>query len=88
MGDITSSFMSLGICGAISWVLFKKLIDDSENDKEYFRAEIKETRELYKEELRKDREIYITSIEKITGRIDNIESDVKDIKETLSRREG
>lgn len=88
MGDITSSFMSLGVVGVVAGVLFKKFLDDSESDKEYFRAEIKETRELYKEELRKDREIYITCIEKITGRIDNIESDVKDIKETLSRREG
>ena len=46
MGDITSSFMSLGVVGVVAGVLFKKFLNKSKSDKEYFRAEIKETREL------------------------------------------
>lgn len=88
MEDIMSSFMSLGAVGIVAGVLFKKFLADSENDKAYFRNEIKETRELYKEELKKDRETYITSIEKITNRLDVVEDNVKEIKETLNRREG
>lgn len=86
--QLMNSFLSLGVCGIVAGVLFRKFLSDSESDKEYFRNEIKETRELYKEELQKDREIYISSIEKITNRIDTIENDVKDIKETLNKREG
>lgn len=85
MEEIINSFMSLGAVGVVAGVLFKKLIDDSNNDKEYFRNEIKESRELYKEELRKDRETYINSIEKITNRIDIIENDVKEIKDKIDK---
>lgn len=85
MEEIINSFMSLGAVGIVAGVLFKKLIDDSNNDKEYFRNEIKESRELYKEELKKDREIYINSIEKITNRIDIIENDVKEIKDKIDK---
>ena len=85
MEEIITQFAGLGAVGIIAGVLFKKLIDDSNNDKEYFRNEIKETRELYKEELKNDREIYINSIEKITNRIDIIEDDVKEIKDKLDR---
>ena len=85
MEEIINSFMSLGAVGIVAGVLFKKLIDDSNSDKEYFRNEIKETRELYKEELKNDRETYINSIEKITNRIDVIENDVKEIKDKLDR---
>lgn len=81
--QLFTSLISTGAIGVIGAILFKKFLNDSENDKAYFRAEIKETRELYKEELKKDREIYINSIDKITSRIDTIEDDVKDIKKTL-----
>ena len=86
MEEIITQFAGLGAVGIIAGVLFKKLIDDSNNDKEYFRNEIKESRELYKEELKNDREIYINSIEKITNRIDIIEDDVKEIKDKLDRK--
>ena len=85
MEEIINSFMSLGAVGIVAGVLFKKLIDDSNSDKEYFRNEIKETRELYKEELKNDRETYINSIEKITNRIDVIENDVKEIKDKIDK---
>lgn len=92
MEDIITQFASLGAVGIVAGVLFKKLIDDSNSDKEYFRNEIKESRELYKieleknrEEIQKDREVYINSIEKITNRIDIIEDDVKEIKDKLDR---
>lgn len=85
MEEIMNTFMSLGVTGVVAGVLFKKFLDDSNNDKEYFRNELKESRELYKEELKKDREIYINSIEKITSRIDIIENDVKEIKDKLDK---
>lgn len=85
MEEVMTQFASLGAVGIIAGVLFKKFLDDSNSDKEYFRNEIKETRELYKEELKKDRETYINSIEKITNRIDIIEDDVKEIKEKLDK---
>lgn len=85
MEEMISQFASLGAVGVVAGVLFKKFLDDSNSDKEYFRNEIKETRELYKEELKKDRETYISSIEKITNRIDVIEDDVKEIKNKLNK---
>lgn len=92
MENLASSMMSYGAIGVIGAVLFKKFLDDSNNDKEYFRNEIKESRELYKieleknrEEIQKDREVYINSIEKITNRIDVIEDDVKEIKDKLDK---
>ena len=85
MEEIITQFAGLGAVGIIAGVLFKKLIDDSNNDKEYFRAEIKETRELYKEELKNDREIYINSIDKLTNRLDVVEDTVKEIKDKIDR---
>ena len=41
-----NTFMSLGVTGVVAGVLFKKFLDDSNNDKEYFRNELKESREL------------------------------------------
>lgn len=85
MDEMMKSFMSLGVTGVLAGVLFKKFLDDSNNDKEYFRNELKESRELYKEELKKDREIYINSIEKITNRIDTLEDKVEDINKKLEK---
>lgn len=85
-----NSFTSLGVVGIIAGILFKKFLEDSKNDKEYFRAELKASRDLYQEELKKDREIYIESIEKITNSVNNlnaevdvIKTDIKDIKSKL-----
>ncbi len=85
MEEIITQFAGLGAVGVIAGVLFKKLIDDSNNDKEYFRAEIKETRELYKEELKNDRETYINSIDKLTNRLNVVEDTVKEIKDKIDR---
>ena len=83
--QIINSFMSLGVVGVIAGVLFKLFLEEKAEEKKFFREEIKETRELYKEELKKDRETYISSIEKITNRIDIIEDDVKEIKDKLDK---
>lgn len=88
MEELITSFSSLGAIGIVAAVLFKNQLETSKADKEYFRSEIKETRELYKQELKADREVYIESIEKITSRIESIEDEVKDIKNTLASREG
>lgn len=92
MEELLLQISGLGVTGIIGGVLFKKLLDDdklkNEERKEeakYYREEIAKTREVYQEELRKDREIYIDSIEKITGRIDIIETDIKDIKGKLEK---
>lgn len=92
MEELLLQISGLGVTGIVGGVLFKKFLDDdkakNEERKEeakYYREEITRTREVYQEELKKDREIYIDSIEKITGRIDIIETDIKDIKDKLER---
>ena len=44
MEDMVMQFSSLGAVGIVAAVLFKKFIEDSNSDKEYFRNEIKEKR--------------------------------------------
>ena len=85
MEEMISQFASLGAVGVVAGVLFKLFLEEKAEEKKFFREEIKETRELYKEELKKDRETYISSIEKITNRIDIIEDDVKEIKDKLDK---
>lgn len=90
--QIINSFMSLGVVGVIAGVLFKIFLEEKAEEKKFFREEIKESRDLYKneleknrEEIQKDREVYISSIDKITNRIDIIEDDVKEIKDKLNK---
>ena len=89
--QLVQSFMSLGAVGVIAGVLFKKFLEDSKTDKEYFRNELKESREVYLNELRKDREMFTNSIDRLTIRIDSVEDTVKDImkdvKDSLNRGE-
>lgn len=85
LDTIVQNFAGLGVAGVIAGVLFKTFLEEKREEKQYFREEISASRELYKEELAKDRECYITSIEKITNRIDIIEDDVKEIKNTLEK---
>ena len=85
MEDMIVQFSSLGAVGIVAAVLFKKFIEDSNSDKEYFRKELKESREIYQAELKADRETYTNSIEKITNKIAVIEDDVKEIKDRLEK---
>ena len=99
MEEVVKEFASLGIIGVIGWLLFSTFLQERKNASEetkntidYLKSEITHNRNLYKEELEKDRQVYVNSISKITDsisqmttRIDNIEDDVKEIKDRLDR---
>lgn len=99
MEEVVKEFASLGIIGVIGWLLFSTFLQERKNASEetkntidYLKSEIAHNRNLYKEELEKDRQVYVNSISKITDsisqmttRIDNIEDDVKEIKDRLDK---
>lgn len=99
MEEVIKEFASLGIIGVIGWLLFSTFLQERKNASEetkntidYLKSEITHGRNLYKEELEKDRQVYVNSISKITDsisqmttRIDNIEDDVKEIKDRLDK---
>ena len=99
MEEVVKEFASLGIIGVIGWLLFSTFLQERKNASEetkntidYLKSEITHNRNLYKEELEKDRQVYVNSISKITDsisqmttRIDNIEDDVKEIKDRLDK---
>lgn len=99
MEEMVKEFASLGIIGVIGWLLFSTFLQERKNASEetkntidYLKSEIAHGRNLYKEELEKDRTVYVNSISKITDsisqmttRIDNIEDDVKEIKDRLDK---
>ena len=99
MEEMVKEFASLGIIGVIGWLLFSTFLQERKNASEetkntidYLKSEITHNRNLYKEELEKDRQVYVNSISKITDsisqmttRIDNIEDDVKEIKDRLDK---
>ena len=94
MEELITQFAGLGTVGIIGGILFKKFLNDSEADKQYFRDEIKEMREenkkdreMFQTELDKSRSVYISSIDRITSKISVLEGEVKEIKETLTKRE-
>ena len=85
---------SYGVIGIAGAVLFKRFLTQSDEDKSYFRAEIKDMREeakkdrqMFQEELDKSRSAFLESIDKITDKMSSLEDEVKDIKETLTRGE-
>lgn len=94
MEELITQLAGLGTVGVMGGILFKKFLNDSEADKQYFRDEIKEMREenkkdreMFQTELDKSRSVYINSIDRITSKISVLEGEVKEIKETLTKRE-
>lgn len=83
MEQTVTFFTSLGAVGIIAYKLGMTFLDEKKEDKALYRQEIKETRDLYKQELEKDREVYINSINSVVTRIENVEDDVKEIKEAI-----
>ena len=85
MEQMTTYITSLGACGFIAYTLFKKMISDSEADKNYYREVIKENQKVYQEELKADRKIYIDSINAVVLRLENVEQDICEIKEIIKK---
>lgn len=85
--QMVASYGVIGIAGAI---LFKRFLNQADEDKLYFRSEIKDMREearkdreMFQEELDKSRSAFLSSIDKITEKMTSLEDEVKDIKDTL-----
>ena len=85
MEQMTTYLSSLGACGFIAYTLFKKLVSDSENDKNYYRTLIENNQKMYQEELKADRQIYINSITAVVSRLENVEQDINEIKEIIKK---
>lgn len=85
MEQMATYISSLGACGFISYTLFKKMISDSESDKNYYRELIKNNQKMYQEELKADRQIYINSINAVVSRLENVEQDISEIKEIIKK---
>lgn len=85
MEEMITYISSLGACGFIAYRLFDKLVKDSENDKQYYRDQIKESQKIYQEELKADRQVYIHSINSVVNRLENVEQDISEIKEIIKK---
>lgn len=81
MEEMTTYISSLGVCGFIAYTLFNKLIKDTESDKNYYREQIS----IMHQESKADREIYINSINAVVDRLENVEKDISEIKEIISK---
>ena len=92
MEETFTYFTSYGAIGIIAFLLFKNTLQSHKEEREFFIEELNSSRELYKNELAEDRAIYLSSIEKITSSVKEldskiivIEDDVKEIKNKLDR---
>lgn len=92
MVDITNTLLNYGVVGIAGGILFKKFLEDSESDKEYFREKIEQDQKTYREQLEMDRQTYLDSINAVTSsigaisnKLEEIETDVKDIKNKLEK---
>ena len=81
MEEMTTYLSSLGLCGFVAYTLFNKLIKDSDSDKNYYRSQI----EQMHNESKEDRKIFINSINAIVSRLENVEEDISEIKEIISK---
>lgn len=84
-------FSSYGAVGVIAFFLFKNTLDSHKQERDYFIKQLDDSRNLYKSQLEADRQVYLSSIEKITSsvkdlnaKIHTVESDVKEIKNKLN----
>lgn len=91
MDEMIKEFLQYGVLGIVALVVGYKYMTNMEQTKEDSKEELREARQMYKQELEndrsmykqeleKDREVYLTSINSVVGRINVLESDVKEIK--------
>lgn len=90
--EVITYFGSFGAIGIICFTLFKKLLNDVESDKKYYRSEIEKAQNIYREELRNDRQVYqetmnsvADSINSVVNRLENVEQDITEIKEIIKK---
>ena len=88
MEEFISQFSSLGVIGCIGYVLLKKYLDDSKEDRRIQQEERKEDREMFKQSVDNFTKIskeYVDSINKLTTRVENVEDNTKRIEEKLDK---
>lgn len=92
MEETITYFSSYGAIGVIAFLLFKNTLQSHKEERDFFVQELNSSRDLYKNELAEDRAIYLSSIEKITSSVKElnskiivIEDDVKEIKSKLEK---
>lgn len=90
--DFITFFGSFGAVGFICFTLFKKLLNDVESDKQYYRSEIEKAQNVYREELKNDRQVYqetmnsvADSINSVVNRLENVEQDITEIKGIIKK---
>ena len=86
MEQFVTQFTGLGIAGVVCYKLMETFLKEKEDDKQAYRNELKEQREMYREELAKDRELYQNSMHIIVNRLENVEEDVREIKQNLAQK--
>ena len=88
MEEFVSQFSSLGIIGVIGYVLLKKYLDDSKEDRRIQQEERKEDRAMFKQSVDNFTTIskeYVDSINKLTTRVENVENNTERIEEKLDK---
>ena len=86
MEDLIAQFAGYGVTGIVAYKLFITFLSEKEEDKKTYQAELKELREMYREELSKDRELYQSSMALIVSRLENLETDIQEIKENIEKK--
>ena len=84
MEQLVTQFTSLGVAGIVCFKLMETFLREKEDDKQAYRLELREQREMYRQELAKDRELYQNSMATLVERIENVEQDIREIKQNLS----
>ena len=88
MEEFVSQFSSFGVVGIIGYLLLKKYLDDSKEDRRIQQEERKEDREMFKQSVDNFTKIskeYVDSINKLTTRVENVEDNTKRIEEKLDK---
>ena len=88
MEEFVAQFSSLGVIGVLGYILLKKYLEDSEEDRNIQQEERKEDRAMFKKSVDNFTTIskeYVDSINKLTHRVENVENNTERIEEKLDK---
>ena len=88
MEEFVAQFSSLGVIGVLGYILLKKYLEDSEEDRNIQQEERKEDRAMFKQSVDNITTIskeYVDSINKLTHRVENVENNTERIEEKLDK---
>ena len=86
--EFVAQFSSLGVIGVLGYILLKKYLEDSEEDRNIQQEERKEDRAMFKQSVDNFTKIskeYVDSINKLTTRVENVEDNTERIEEKLDK---